>query len=131
MGWSERTSPLSFAQAFLHLAKAYTEDLPVRETIGKLIDSHENFIYPTDEIEDEALVYQLIGYVYGQKYHDYVNAVRFLNRSYRVGYDSMVMESLAAAYYFLGIQDATDENGKIPICGKLTAKLYIRQESVT
>lgn len=126
---SERTSLLSFAQAFLHLAKAYTEDLPVQETIGKLIDSHENFIYPTDEIEDEALAYQLIGYVYGQKYHDYVNAVRFLNRSYRVGYDSMVMESLAAAYYFLGIQAATDENGRIPDMRKIDRKaLYKARE---
>lgn len=67
---------------------------------------------------DEALVYQLIGYVYGQKYHDYVNAVRFLNRTYRVGYDSMVMEALAAAYYFFGIQDATDEKWQDTGCKK-------------
>ena len=91
---SGQDSLLSFAKAFLLLAKAYTENLPVKETIDKLLDENENFIFPTDEIEDEALVYQMIGYVYGEHYHDYVNSVRFLNRSYRVGYDSIVLERL-------------------------------------
>lgn len=125
----ERDSLLSFAKAFLYLAKAYTEDLPVEETIGKLLDEHENFIFPTDEIEDEALVYQMIGYVYGERYHDHINSVRFLNRSYRVGYDGMVLESLGAAYYNLGVYDATDENGKIPDWRKIDQKaLYKARE---
>lgn len=126
---SERDSLLSFAKAFLLLAKAYTENLPVEETIGKLLDEHENFILPTDEVEDEALVYQMIGYVYGEHYHDHVNSVRFLNRSYRVGYDSMVLETLGAAYYNLGVFDATDENGKIPDWRKIDQKaLYKARE---
>lgn len=126
---SERDSLLSFAKAFLLLAKAYTDNLPVEETIGKLLDEHEDFIFPTDEIEDEALVYQMIGYVYGEHYHDHVNSVRFLNRSYRVGYDSMVLETLGAAYYNLGVYDATDENGKIPDWRKIDQKaLYKARE---
>lgn len=126
---SERDSLLSFAKAFLLLAKAYTENLPVEETIGKLIDKQENFVFHTDEIEDESLVYQMIGYVYGERYHDHVNAVRFLNRSYRIGYDSMVLETLAAAYYNLGVFDATDENGKVPDWRKLDQKaLYKARE---
>lgn len=126
---SERDSLLSFAKAFLLLAKAYTEDLPVEDTIGRLLDEKENFILPTDEVEDSALIYQMIGYVYGEHYHDYVNSVRFLNRSYRVGYDSMVLESLGAAYYNLAIYDATDENGKIPDLRKIDQKaLYKARE---
>lgn len=57
------------------------------------------------------MIYQMIGYVYGERYHDYVNAVRFLNRSYRIGFDNVVLETLGAAYYFLGIADATREDG--------------------
>lgn len=126
---SERDSLLSFAKAFLHLAKAYTENLPVEETIGKLLDEHENFAFPTEEIEDEALIYQMIGYVYGEHYHDYVNSVRFLNRSYSIGYDSMVLETLGAAYYNLGVYDATDENGRIPDWRKIDKKaLYKARE---
>lgn len=103
---------LSFAKAFLVLARAYTEDLPVEKTIGQLLNEDENFILPTEGIEDEALIYQLIGYVYGEKYHDYVNSVRFLNRAYRIGFDSMILESLGAAYYHLGIDCAIDEYSK-------------------
>lgn len=124
-----RGSLLSFAKAFLLLARAYTENLPVEETIDKLLDENENFIYPTDEIEDEALVYQMIGYVFGEHYRDYVNSVRFLNRSYRVGYDSIVLESLGAAYYNIGICDATDENGRIPDWRRIDQKaLYKARE---
>ena len=50
---------LSFAKAFLLLAKAYTEQLPIEETIGVLLNEQEKFIYQTDEVEDEALVYQI------------------------------------------------------------------------
>ena len=56
-------------------------------------------------------IYQMIGYVYGERYHDYVNAVRFLNRSYRIGFDNIILESLGEAYYFLGIKEATREDG--------------------
>lgn len=126
---SERDSLLSFAKTFLLLSKAYTEQLPVEETIGRLMDDQENFIYPTDEIEDESLVYQMIGYVYGEHYHDHVNSVRFLNRSYKIGYDSMVLETLGGAYYNLGVYDATDENGKIPDWRKIDMKaLYKARE---
>lgn len=126
---SAKDSLLSFAKVFLLLAKAYTEDLPVEETIGQLLDEHENFNLPIDETDDEALAYQMIGYVYGEKYHDHVNAVRFLNRSYRIGFDSMVLETLGAAYYKLGVYDATDEFGKIPDIRKIDFKaLYKARE---
>ena len=55
----------------------------------------------------------MIGYVYGEKYHDYVNSVRFLNRSYKFGFDNIVLESLGAAYYSLGIAGARNEEGLI------------------
>ena len=126
---SGRDSLLSCAKAFLLLAKAYTENLPVVDTIGKLLDENENFIFPTDDIEEEALVYQMIGYVYGEHYHDYVNSVRFLNRSYRIGYDNIVLESLGAAYYQLGICNAIDEKGRISDLRKIDEKaLYKARE---
>lgn len=119
---SKSESLLSIAKAYLLLAKAYTEDLPVEETIGKLLDDKENLTVITDDSEDAALIYQTVGYVYGEKYHKYVNSVRILNRSFQIGYDSMVLESLGAAYYFLGTYDATDENGIIPDPRKIDFK---------
>lgn len=101
------------ANVFLLLARAYADELPVEETIGKLIDEQENFVYSTGDEDDAALIYQMIGYVYGERYHDYVNAVRFLNRSYRIGMDSVILESLGAAYYFLGISDAVMEDDRV------------------
>lgn len=125
----ERVDLLSLAKAYLTLAKAYTENLSVEESIGKLLDDDNNFIYPTDEAEDAALVYQMIGYVYGEHYHDYTNSIRYLNRSYQVGYDSIVLESLGAAYYNMGIIDATDESGYISDWRRIDQKsLYNARE---
>lgn len=109
----ENKTLFACANVFLLLARAYEDELPVEETIGKLIDEQENFVYSTGDEEDAALIYQMIGYVYGERYHDYVNAVRFLNRSYRIGMDSVILESLGAAYYFLGISDAVMENDRV------------------
>lgn len=120
---------MSFAKAFRLLAMAYTEDLAVEDTIGKLLDENEKFIYPTDEIEDEALVYQMIGHVYGEHYHDYVNSVRFINRSYRVGYDSIVLESLGVAYYGLAMHDAIEADGRVSDTSRIDKKsLYKARE---
>jgi len=119
---------LSFAKAFRLLAMAYTEDL-AEDTIGKLLDENEKFIYPTDEIEDEALVYQMIGHVYGEHYHDYVNSVRFINRSYRVGYDSIVLESLGVAYYGLAMHDAIEADERVSGTSRIDKKsLYKARE---
>ena len=126
---SANSSLLSIAKAFLLLAKAYTENLSFEETIGKLLDEQEHFVYPTDAIEDEALVYQNIGYVCGDRYHDYVKSIRFLNRSFQVGDDSMSLESMGASYYMLGIHDALDEKGMIGDRQKIDLKsLYKARE---
>lgn len=106
---------IALADSFLHLAKAYTENLPVEKTIGELLDEHGNVKFDLEEEDSVGLIYQMIGYVYGEKYHDYVNAVRFLNRSYQIGFDSVVLESLGAAYYFLGIDDALKEDQTVDL----------------
>ena len=106
----EKKTLVVCAKVFLLLARAYEENLSVEESIGKLLDEHENFVFDTEHEDEVAFIYQLIGYVYGEKYHDYVKAVRFLNRSYRIGSDNVILESLGAAYYFLGIFDATGED---------------------
>lgn len=124
-----RKSLLSIAKAFLLFSKAYVEGLPVEKTIGVLLDEKENFTLPMDEAEDAALIYQMIGYVYGERYHDYVNSVRFLNRSYRIGYENIILESLGAAYYNLGVFDATDKNGIVSDARKVDRKaLYKARE---
>lgn len=100
-------------RAYLLLARAYVEELPVEETIGKLLDDRETLTHGTGDEEDDALLYQMIGYVYGDRYHDYVKSMRLLNRSYSVGSDNIVLESLGAAYYFLGVADATRDDGTV------------------
>ena len=115
---------LVYAEVFRLLAKAYVEDLPVEKTIGILLDEHENFIYERDGFEDSPLIYQMIGYVYGDKYRDYVNAVRFANRSYQIGFDRIVLETVGAAYYYLGIMDATREDGSVDFIKLDNKSLY-------
>lgn len=71
----------------------------------------------------------MIGHVYGEHYHDYVNSVRFINRSYRVGYDSIVLESLGVAYYGLAMHDAIEADGRVSDTSRIDKKsLYKARE---
>lgn len=103
------------AKVFRTLAHAYTEELPVEETIGLLVDEKENLTIKVPSVDDEALIYQMLGYVYGERYRNYTKSVRFLNRSYQIGYDNAVLESLATSYYFLGIQNGLREDDTVDI----------------
>lgn len=105
-----KLSLIAFAKTFLVLARAYEEKLTVEKSICTLLNEHEEFVFEVDSPDDVSLVYQMIGYVYMDKYRNHVNAVRFLNRSYRMGFDTVILESLGAAYYFLGIAEATRED---------------------
>lgn len=95
------------AKAFQYLVGAYLEDLPEEQTIGKIIDSHENIICGTG---NKVLFYQLIGIVYNEKYADHQKAVRYFNRAIQIGSDNIILESLGNAYYQLAIAAATKEN---------------------
>ena len=97
--------------AYRNLSRAYVEDSRFEDTVGMLLDEHDNLVIKTGGSDTEALIYQMTGYVCGDKFHDYIRAVRCLNRSYEIGFDSIILESLGAAYYFLGVQDATNADG--------------------
>lgn len=102
-------------KTFHALAYAYTKKLPVSESIDTIVNEKEQLLLNTGDLDTDALIYQIIGYVYGDRYHDYHKSVRYLNHSYSIGSDNMVLESLGAAYYFLGIQHATDKDGIVDI----------------
>ena len=98
------------AKAFHFLVGAYLEDLPEEQTIGKVLSFSENIIQGTN---NAALIYQLIGTVYADKYADYKKAVRYINRAFQIGSDNIILESLGNAYYLLAISAATQEDGTI------------------
>ena len=75
------------AEVYASISRAYVEDAPVEETIGKFLDEKECLTIKIEDMETEALVYQMLGYVYGEHYKQYVKSVRCLNRAYRLGQD--------------------------------------------
>ena len=103
------------AKMFSEICKAYTDHAPVEETIYKFLDENENLIVEVRDPECQSLVYQMLGYVYGNYYHEYTKSVRCLNRAYQIGHDSIVLESLGCAYYFLSLQNAIREDGLVDI----------------
>lgn len=118
-----------FAEAYLLLARSYVDGLSSDETVGMLIDAQERLTRPMSRIEDEALLYQMIGYVYGNCYHDYAKSVRLLKRSYQIGYDdNIILESLGAAYYFLGIEGALREDLTVDVNRLDRKSLYRARE---
>lgn len=108
------------AEVYASISRAYAEDAPVEETIGKFLDEKECLTIKIEDMETEAHVYQMLGYVYGEHYKQYVKSVRCLNRAYRLGQDHAVLESLGCAYHLLAIHDALKEDHTIEMLEEIT-----------
>lgn len=116
------------AEVYASISRAYVEDAPVEETIGKFLDEKECLNIKIEGMGTEALVYQMLGYVYGEHYKQYVKSVRCLNRAYRLGQDHAVLESLGCAYHLLAIHDALKEDHTIEIEKVDRSSLYKARE---
>ena len=116
------------AEVYASISRAYVENAPSEETIGKFLDEKECLIRKIDDMGTEALVYQMLGYVYGEHYKQYVKAVRCLNRAYRLEQDHAVLETLGCAYYFLAIHDALREDDTVDIEKVDRVSLYKARE---
>ena len=116
------------AEVYASISRAYVEDAPVEETIGKFLNEKECLNIKIEDMGTEALVYQMLGYVYGEHYKQYVKSVRCLNRAYRLGQDHAVLESLGCAYHLLAIHDALKEDHTIEIEKVDRSSLYKARE---
>lgn len=116
------------AEVYASISRAYAEDAPVEEMIGKFLDEKECLTIKIEDMETEAHVYQMLGYVYGEHYKQYVKSVRCLNRAYRLGQDHAVLESLGCAYHLLAIHDALKEDHTIEIEKVDRSSLYKARE---
>lgn len=116
------------AEVYASISRAYVEDAPVEETIGKFLDEKECLNIKIEDMGTKALVYQMLGYVYGEYYKQYVKSVRCLNRAYRLGQDHAVLESLGCAYHLLAIHDALKEDHTIEIEKVDRSSLYKARE---
>lgn len=116
------------AEVYASISRAYVEDAPVEETIGKFLDEKECLNIKIEDMGTEAHVYQMLDYVYGEHYKQYVKSVRCLNRAYRLGQDHAVLESLGCAYHLLAIHDALKEDHTIEIEKVDRSSLYKARE---
>lgn len=89
------------AEVYASISRAYVEDAPVEETIGKFLDEKECLNIKIEDMETEALVYQMLGYVYREHYKQYVKSVRCLNRAYRLDKTMRCLNCLAVHTIFL------------------------------
>lgn len=67
-------------------------------------------IKPENEDEEESL-YQILGYVLGNRFKETGRAIRCLNRSYQINGNPIILEYLGIVYYFHSIRDAFIEEG--------------------
>ncbi|MDD3339253.1 MAG: hypothetical protein PHS82_10405 [Lachnospiraceae bacterium] len=119
---------VSIAKVFISLSKVYIENLSYEESIKPFLNEKDSFTFDVADAETESLIYQMIGYVLSEHYHRHSQAIRCLNRAYRVGFDKMVLESLACEYYFMSIANATDADDKVKISAIDRSVLYKARE---
>lgn len=67
-------------------------------------------IKPQDEEEEEGL-YQILGFILGNRFRETGRAIRCLNRAYQVTGNPIILETLGVVYYFHSIRDAYIEEG--------------------
>lgn len=79
---------------------------PSISSLSQIIGSNDQLlIKPKSEFEEES-IYLFLGYVFGSKFKETGRAVRCLNRSYQVGGNYIILETLALAYYFHSLNNA-------------------------
>ena len=116
------------ARVYLSLCRAYEENAPVDETIGIFLDERESLIIECKDADMKTLIYQMLGYTYGEHYHEYTKSIRCLNRAYRLGMDHAVLETLGCAYYFFSIENALREDNTVDMMKIDRAALYKARE---
>lgn len=124
----ESAEKIQVAKIFQMLANIYTKNLVAEDAFSTVMDDTQKLIISIENLDTKALVYQMIGYVYGEHYKEYTKAIRCLNYSYQIGSDNAVLETLAAAYYFMAIENAVDFEDKVDIQKINKAALYTARE---
>lgn len=119
----------TIARVYASLCRAYEENAGAEETIGQFLDERECLKLECTDTDTKALIYQMIGYVYGERYHEHIKSVRCLNRAYRLGTDYAVLETLGCAYYFLALEHALREDNTVDMLKIDRAALYKARES--
>ena len=80
--------------------------------LSEFIGSNDQLlIKPKDEREEEFL-YQVLGFVFGNRFKETGRAIRCLNKSFQIGGNYIILESLAVFYYLHSLRDAYLEEGK-------------------
>lgn len=80
--------------------------------LAEFIDPNDQLlIKPKDEREEEFLYY-ILGLIFCNRFKELRRAIRCLNKSFQIGGNYIVLESLATAYYLYSLRDAYLEIGK-------------------
>lgn len=84
------------------------------ETLSGILGSDDRLLIKPKDSREEEVVYQMIGYVLVNRFHETGRAIRCLNRAYRINGNPIILETLGIAYYFHSLRDAyTDESKEI------------------
>ena len=82
------------------------------EILSEVLGSNDQLLIKPKDEDEEELLYQILGYVLGNRFRETGRAIRCLNRSYQVSGNPIILETLSIVYYFHSIRDAFIEEGK-------------------
>lgn len=68
-------------------------------------DDDQLLLKPVNQSEEVAL-YQMLGYILGNRFRETGRAIRCLNRAYQLGADPFVLETLGVVYYLHSVRNA-------------------------
>ena len=74
--------------------------------VDEFIGSRDELFVKPENIEEEQLIYQTIGYVLSNVFHETTRAIRCLNRAYNISNNYLILETLGLIYYQHAMKDA-------------------------
>ena len=125
---SENDTAYDMALFFKAMAGAFVNGMPPEKTVGLYVDDRERLRETAKDADTGAFYLQVVGYVYDMCYHMPEKAIRCLNSAYRMNAQSIVLETLAGAYYQLAIKDAVNDKNRI-IFSKIDRKNLYKARS--
>lgn len=100
-------NPQGLVEKVLSLAiKAGKNETADPSILSDVIDKNDHLLLKPKDNSEEAEVYQLLGYVFANRFRNTERAFRCLNRSFQAGGSFIVLESLACAYYQHSLRNA-------------------------
>lgn len=80
--------------------------------LSEFIGTNDQLLIKPKDEQEEEFIYQILGFILGNRFKDTGRAIRCLNRAFQISGNYIILESLAVSYYLHSLRNAYIEEGR-------------------